>query len=644
MQKDLVFVSVYPNFNRIFEEICWEIDHSYTIIDAKLEDAVVALKRTFPNDFPDVIISRGATAGLISQAFQSTIVVWADPDDTDLISSLIKAKKLGSRVGFLSHPEKHIEHTLEIMKEIFDFQELKLFTYTNVTDIERSVIEAKNDGIEVMVGGGQYASTMGIKHHLPYVFVESGKRSVWKAVTRALDILEYLEKEKEQDLRFRTLVGTIKDGVIAIRNNKIAIFNPAAEKILNVYAEKMIGKTADKIHPDITRFLNNKDNKDEVISIGKYDLLLDKIIKEDNKGIETILLLYDITQLQEMEQKTRTTLYAKGLVARYDLNDVVGETPIIKNLIAEARLYASTDANILITGDSGTGKELFAQGIHNASKRKDNPFVAVNCAEIPEQLLESELFGYVEGSFTGAKKGGKMGLLELAHRGTIFLDEINSTSIALQGKLLRVVQEKELRKIGSDNIIPVDIRILAAVNKDMPKLMEEQAFRKDLFYRLSTLTLHLPSLNERKSDIPILADYFRRIYCKKYRKKIPPFSLDIQRKIMNLKWLGNVRELENVVHRYSILFDEKRAKDNLILHCIENNMKYPDDISAEDNETKTESNEMLMLKRASLHEMETEIIITYLKESEWNKNEAARRLGISRTTLWRRLNESVQTN
>ncbi|MDX5716558.1 sigma 54-interacting transcriptional regulator, partial [Clostridioides difficile] len=214
----------------------------------------------------------------------------------------------------------------------------------------------------------------------------------------------------------------------------------------------------------------------------------------------------DVNNIEILEQKIRSDSVKRGYVAKYKFNNIIGNSSIIKDCIKKAKKMALTDNPILITGETGTGKEAFTQSIHNHSNRKNKPFVAINCASLPSELLESELFGYEDGSFTGAKKGGKKGLFELAHTGTIFLDEIGDMPHDLQVKLLRVLQEKEIRKIGGTSIIPIDVRILAATNKDLEKLIIENKFRMDLFYRISMFTLDLPPLRKRLEDIPLLLE------------------------------------------------------------------------------------------------------------------------------------------
>lgn len=215
----------------------------------------------------------------------------------------------------------------------------------------------------------------------------------------------------------------------------------------------------------------------------------------------------NVSQLQNAEKVIRKKVKNLGWTAKYTFDDIIGSSPAIRELIRKARRYAETDSDILLIGQSGTGKELLAQSIHNASDRKKGPFVAINCAALSQNLLESELFGYVDGAFTGAQKGGKEGLFEQAHTGTIFLDEIGEVPLELQAKLLRVIQEREVMRIGDNKMILVDIRIVAATNRDLNQYVRENKFRLDLYYRLDVLHLKLPTLNERGHDIGILAEY-----------------------------------------------------------------------------------------------------------------------------------------
>ncbi|MFQ9866528.1 MAG: sigma-54 interaction domain-containing protein [Bilophila wadsworthia] len=220
------------------------------------------------------------------------------------------------------------------------------------------------------------------------------------------------------------------------------------------------------------------------------------------------MIIQDASHIQSLEHKMRRELHAKGHVARYTLKDVVGHSAEMRSLVEHAELYANSPSSIFIYGESGTGKEIFAQGIHMASPFRNGPFVGINCTALPESLLESELFGYAEGAFTGAKKGGKVGLFEMAHNGTLFLDEIGEIPTSVQAKLLRVLEEKIVMRIGQERYIPINVRIVCATNKDLAELVRCGKFREDLFYRLNVLRLNLPPLRKHPEDIEELADSF----------------------------------------------------------------------------------------------------------------------------------------
>ncbi|GGK35074.1 hypothetical protein GCM10010965_30060 [Caldalkalibacillus thermarum] len=264
-------------------------------------------------------------------------------------------------------------------------------------------------------------------------------------------------------------------------------------------------------------------------------------IGREKAGVVTAF--QDVTKIQQLEQDLRKELQAKGLSARYSVAHIVGNSARIQETLRILQKIAKTDQTVLILGENGTGKELFAHSIHDLSPRRNGPFLPVNFAGLPESLAESELFGYEEGAFTGAKKGGKPGLFELAHNGTIFLDEIGDASPALQALLLRVLQEKQVMRIGGRRMIPINVRVIAATNKDLKKMVEEGKFRQDLFYRLFVLPLRVPPLRERKEDIPLLVDHFLKEFCtaKVY------IADEVMENLVAYHWPGNIRELISVI-------------------------------------------------------------------------------------------------
>lgn len=260
-----------------------------------------------------------------------------------------------------------------------------------------------------------------------------------------------------------------------------------------------------------------------------------------------------VNETAKLTKTVREEVIGKGYYAKYRFDDIVGETDEICATKKIAEKIARTDLTVLIEGENGTGKELFASAMHNASGRVKNPFVAINFSALPDELIESELFGYEEGSFTGAKKGGKVGLFQQANGGTIFLDEIGDISLKMQAKLLRVIQEKEIMKVGADKIIPVDVRIIAATNRDLKKMIEEKSFRKDLYYRLKMGYIHIPPLRERKEDVPLL---IRHWLGTKFDEDIR-IDDDIMKRFIEHDWPGNVRELLNIM-KYAVAVCEKK--------------------------------------------------------------------------------------
>jgi propionate catabolism operon transcriptional regulator len=306
---------------------------------------------------------------------------------------------------------------------------------------------------------------------------------------------------------------------------------------------------------------------------------------------------------------------------------------------ALAERYARTDSTVIVTGETGTGKEVFAQGIHNASTRRDRPFVAMNCAAFPETLLESELFGYEEGAFTGSRRGGRAGLFEAAHTGTIFLDEVGDVPLSLQTRLLRVLQERQVLRLGSNDPTPVDVRVIAATNRDLRAAVEDGLFRADLFYRLNILPLHLPPLRERLDDVVVLAADLL------HRALLRLGAAGLQAKLVSLleprlkayAWPGNVRELENVIERVAVFFADRDAAappgDEDLRAVLPELFAAPREPAALEGETAAGKASF----RESRDAHDKAVIRRVLEECGGNQTEAARRLGIGRSTLWRKL-------
>jgi transcriptional regulator with PAS, ATPase and Fis domain len=369
--------------------------------------------------------------------------------------------------------------------------------------------------------------------------------------------------------------------------------------------------------------------------IGNRQYLVDYIPAElEKQTIGGVITLQDAESVIKAESEIRRSM-ARGLVAKYAIDDFIYIDPQTEKLIDDVKKYAVRDSTILITGPTGTGKEIIAHGIHRLSNRKLGPFVSINCASIPEQLLESELFGHEEGSFTGARRGGKQGLFELAHKGTIFLDEIGSMPLNLQGRFLRVLQEREVMRVGGDRLIPIDVRVLAVTNEDLRQKVMDGNFREDLYFRINVLSLKIPPLSKRVQDIPCLV---RKIVEKLSRQhhvpilKIPEPCLE---ELICLSWPGNVRQLHNFLERLIILC-EGHFSDDIFRRQYGELLSYSQVKPPEDSTPGVDGISRQTVRQNNMAS-EKEYITRILQECKCNKNIAAQRLGISRVTLWRKL-------
>jgi len=439
-------------------------------------------------------------------------------------------------------------------------------------------------------------------------------------------------KRREADTFFNVILNSIADGVFTTDNDgKITFMNKAAEQITGFLSKEAIGHHCFEIfRADICQsrcaLKETLKTKKEMINLpatilkkGKQKVpirISTTVLKNERKQIiEEAETFRDLSAIEELK---------KELSQKYTLGDIISKNHLIHDIFNILSDIAESDSTVLIQGASGTGKELFAKAIHNLSRRKTEPFVKVNCGALPDTLLESELFGYVKGAFTDAKKD-KPGRFALAHGGTIFLDEVGDMSSSLQVKLLRVLQEKEYEPLGATGPRRTDVRIVAATNKDLSKLVIEGKFRDDLYYRLNVVKIDLPPLSQRREDIPLLIDAFIQKFNAKMGKQIAGISDQALRLLLDHDFPGNVRELENIIEHAFVL-----CRGDLIqLDCL------PRELTEE--QVKREPPGTLAGERTPLGRAEAEIIERTLKKYEGNRIKTARELGIDRATLWRKI-------
>ncbi|PED07381.1 sigma 54-interacting transcriptional regulator [Bacillus pseudomycoides] len=454
-------------------------------------------------------------------------------------------------------------------------------------------------------------------------------------------------KESQQLIEwFRLSFDTAYEGIAIVdENGVIQMFNDTYSRFVGVSKEEAIGQLAENVIEN-TRLpvvlKTGVPERNQVHRLQGQNLVVHRMpIWKQGRVIGAVGMLihegisdiYKILERFDQKDSAVKPLFSKPKKKQIRFEDILGESQTISETKKMARKAAGSKASVLITGESGVGKEQFARAIHDTGITKTGPFISVNCAAIPDNLLESELFGYAEGAFTGAKKNGKAGKFELANHGTLFLDEIGDMSLLTQVKILRVLQEREIERIGGTHPIPVDFRLIAATNKDLKQMVREGTFREDLYHRLHVIPIHIPPLRFRKQDIPLIVEEHLQKLCQMYGAKEKTLDKEVLRLMFHYNWPGNVRELINVLERLFALSDDVhiRAKD------------LPEEFYYRDMEQKKlvpmiqslpAKQEVMKMVR---EEEERGLIERVLKEAKGNKSKAAALLGISRATLYNKL-------
>lgn len=440
------------------------------------------------------------------------------------------------------------------------------------------------------------------------------------------EVLDYVSKVNEHQT---AIINSISEGLIIVdAGREISLVNDFVVKYLQASHSALLGMKIEHLITDenllsaIRSGGNVTDYITELVFGGKHFgcTVTCRKITQKKDAPESLILISEIMRAKNLVQRIGT---GNALLT---FNDIVGEDLQFRSTINFAKAAAETSANVLILGESGTGKEVFAQAIHSASLRKDAPFIAVNCGAIPKELIASTLFGYEEGAFTGAKKGGNPGKFELADRGTLFLDEIGELSLDVQSVLLRVLDQKAFSRVGGKKNISVDVRIIAATNRDLLQESRTMHFRQDLYYRLNVFSIHLPPLRARKGDINPLSEHFLQQMCRRYQRNATRFSNEAKELLLSYHWPGNIRELQNVVERAVVLSTGE---------VIDRQSIPPLLMEAEEPLSQPRANRSLPPQKANANEREQ--LVHLLEEYRWNISKAAVHLGVARSTLYRKL-------
>lgn len=562
-----------------------------------------------------VIISRGGAAENL-KGLRERLVIEVKVTTADIFNALqnVSRQACVRKVGIVSRMNlfDDVQADFEICNIKIIFRPCK-----NDDEIRDTVRSICQDGVDAIIGC-RVAIDTAQEFAIPTAFLESGKVSIEKAIREAILVLQARKMERFKAAQLQTIMDNIEEGIIAVSdNNQVALCNQSA---LNLFKSDV-----DRIRANYLDWLLQNCNDDKIIEINENKVMLrvTPFIDKDNQG--TIITLREVNNIQKIEQKIRMFSHQRGLYAKRTFANIITASEQMHAVIQKAKKYAGLSSTILIEGETGVGKDVFAQSIHNASQRCNGPFVSVNCAAIPYNLMESELFGYVSGAFTGARKEGKKGLFEMSHGGTIFLDEIGELPMDIQSLLLRVLQEKEVMRIGDDKIIPVDVRVICATNRNLLEMAEKGLFRYDLYYRVHVLALTIPPLRERIDDIPLLLRYY--VDKIKNNHQHIQFSQKAINRLKKHSWRGNVRELMNVAEILAINAHNSIDEDQI------------NEILGVGKQGAISNNFLKVPAGATLKEMEVCILDQLLSRS--NATEVCATLGISRVTLWRKLKKQL---
>jgi transcriptional regulator with PAS, ATPase and Fis domain len=626
VSKEIVLIAPYEDMYAAAQRIVQ--DEKYCgigVVQGNLREGLDQAIRAVESR-AQVVISRGGTYRLIKQVNLGVPAVEIRFSPFDLLESLGSAVETGQPLAIVGYSNIINARDADSFRKIVKTN----ITVVNIAegdDVHAVVDSCAAQGYTMFLGDTIVKEICDAAGYICYLH-QSGDSAIQAAMDEALRIRSALKQERELTRRLRTVIDFVQDGIIAVDGKgAVILFNAVARYLLGITQESTPNRAVLSMLPftiqpgrtalDKTFKIDGRLLSGSVIPVS---------LEDDSFG--SVIIIRDIRKMQDWEQKLRMSLTEKGFVARHTFQAIVHESSEMAHCIAIAEKFSRYDASVLIEGESGAGKELFAQSMHNAGLRRTGPFVAVNCAALPKSLIESELFGYAEGAFTGSRKGGKAGYFELAHRGTLFLDEIGELPLEMQARLLRVIQEKEVMRIGDTKILPVDVRLICAANKNLVEMAHHALFRKDLLFRINTLSLYIPPLAKRREDIPVLGDYFLKALCKTYNKSIAGFSPNAAAWLRNYRYEGNVRELRNMIERAVILCEGTMIG----LPDLQGGLHWEPPVeSAPERGSQPEKN--------TLEVLEKNHILKVFADNGRCMTKTAADLGISRTTLWRKLRE-----
>ncbi len=478
-----------------------------------------------------------------------------------------------------------------------------------------------------MVIGGLTVAEMAKKYNLNVIEGDADNNSIEQAINEAHGLLKYINRENLKLVMSHAALNQSREGIMCVDQlGEIIHINAIGMTLFQCQVGDKLFKK--EVFKDIYASMINESNvKEQAIEIN--GTLVSLSVRHFSNRHNSYAVITGLSQESTLwQQTTSKKSHLRGYATSYSFDNIIAQSPIMHQVIQKARLCAQHELPVHILGDSGTGKELFAQSIHHVSARSHGPFVALNCAAIPESLLESELFGYAEGAFTNARKGGKPGVFEMATNGTVFIDEISEAPLSVQVKLLRVLQEKQFSRLGGDTLLSADFRLITASNKDLGQLVASGEFRQDLYYRINILELQLPSLRERPEDIMVLIHHLLQ-----QQNKHLTFTADAVNCLQNYDWPGNIRELQAVIYRLIVLLDGNTVNKEVLQQISHLSPACHQSVSLV-------SDHMLVADESDLlKKQEKQLIASVIEKTDGDRTRASAILGISPTTLWRKLKQ-----
>ena len=606
------------------------------IIDHVFDEAAEIARDLVKNGEVDVLLSAGANAAFLKDSF-TIPVVQVPVRGVDMMRAIQKARQISDKIAVITYAQT--DSDLEETKNLLNL-DIEQRCYHTLDDAKEIFSELAHRGFQVIIGSSlitELAQSQGLIGILVY-----SRNSVRRTIEDAIEIARIRFVEEQRAESVRTILEHLKEAVVAVDQNcRIVLFNPAMEELTGLTLDDCRGKVFEDLVPDFKLKETVKSGRsmlEKIEKIKKRTVVTNRIPILNNGTITgAVLTIQDARTFSRVDRNIRSRNRRVKYQAHHTFNNIIGQSRPMETACQLADQYARTDATILLTGETGTGKELFAQSIHNASTRRAKPFVAVNCAAIPENLLESELFGYEEGSFTDSRPGGQVGLFELAHTGTIFLDEIAEMPVSLQTRLLRVLQENMVMPLGGDPVA-IDIRVIAASNRDLESAIEARDFRQDLYYRLNILRVSLPPLREREEDAIRLFKFFlhQRLSTVIENGEIDALVEMVAPHLRAYAWPGNVRELENMAERLSATYLAGQSDADFQLTRKQLTVVLSELFTwrAAGRDVANGNPESL---KAHVEQTEYQRICQAVDDCNGNISAAARKLKLSRTTLWRKM-------